>query len=69
MEQNEKKDCVTLETFTNELHLLELTSTTPGGPVELNTFNKVDMTPRQPEGINSANEGDLLLHLNDNSVI
>ena len=29
----------------------------PEQAVELNTFNEVDMTPRQPEGIDTADEG------------
>ena len=35
---------------------LELTNTTPVQPVELNTFNEVDITPRQPEGIDTTNK-------------
>ena len=35
---------------------LELTNTTPVQPVELNTFNEVDMTPRQPEGMDFVNK-------------
>lgn len=35
----------------------ELTSTTPSQSVELNTFHKVDLTPRLPKWIDSANEG------------
>ena len=29
----------------------------PEQAAELNTFNEVDMTPRQPEGIDTADEG------------
>ena len=35
---------------------LELTNTTPVQPVELNTFNEADMTPRQPEGMDATNK-------------
>ena len=35
---------------------LELTNTIPVRPVELNTFNEVDMTPRQPDGMDTANK-------------
>ena len=35
---------------------LELTNTIPVQPVELNTFNEVDMTPRQPDGMDTANK-------------
>ena len=35
---------------------LELTNTTLVQPVELNTFNEVDMTPRQPEGMDFVNK-------------
>ena len=36
---------------------LEWTNTTPVQPVEVNTFNEVDMTPRQLEGMDTANKG------------
>ena len=35
---------------------LELTNTTPVQPVELNTFSEVDMTPRQPDGMDTTNK-------------
>ena len=35
---------------------LELKNTTPVQPVELNTFNEADITPRQPEGIDTTNK-------------
>ena len=35
---------------------LELTNTTPVQPVELNTFNEVDMAPRQPERMDTTNK-------------
>ena len=35
---------------------LEIANTTPAQPIELNTFNKVDMAPRQPEGIKTTNK-------------
>ena len=35
---------------------LELPNTTLVQPVELNTFNEVDMTPRQPEGMDTTNK-------------
>ena len=37
--------------------MLELTYTTPVQPVELDTFHEVDMTPRQPEGMDTTNKG------------
>ena len=85
-QQNEEKDCATLETFKNDpsratmnekidwicveiqkikefqaveeskFTKLKLTNTTPVTPVELTTFDGVDMTPRQPEGIGTANK-------------
>ena len=86
IEQNEEKDCATLETFKNDpsrvtikekivwicveiqkikefqaleestFTKLKLTNTTPVQPVELTTFDEVDMTPRQPEGMDTANK-------------
>ena len=35
---------------------LEPTNTTPAQPIELNTFNEVDMAPRQPERMNTTNK-------------
>ena len=35
---------------------LELTNTTRVQPVQLNAFNEADMTPRQPEGMNTSNK-------------
>ena len=35
---------------------LELRNTTPAQPIELNTFNEVDMAPRQAEGVNTTNK-------------
>ena len=36
---------------------LQLTNTTtPAQPIELNTFNEVDMAPRQPERLNTTNK-------------
>ena len=35
---------------------LELTNTKPVQPVELKAFNEVDMTPRQPEGMDITNK-------------
>ena len=35
---------------------LQLTNTTPVQPVELNSFNEVDMTPWQPEGMDTTNK-------------
>ena len=36
---------------------LQLTNTTtPAQPIELNTFNEVDMAPRLPEGMGTTNK-------------
>ena len=36
--------------------MLGLNNTTPVQHVEFTTFNEVDMTPRQPEGVDTANK-------------
>lgn len=41
----------------NKFTKLELMNTTPEQAVERNTFNEVDMTPRQAEGMDTADEG------------
>ena len=62
IQQNEEKDCTTMETFKykpsamNEKSLLQLANTTPAQLIELNTFNEVAMAPRQPEGMNTTNK-------------
>ena len=62
---NEKLDwiCAEIEKITDiqavvesKFTKLELTNTTPAQPIELNTFNEVDMAPRQPEGVNATNK-------------
>ena len=40
----------------SKLAKLELRNTTPAQPIELNTFNEVDMAPRQAEGVNTTNK-------------
>ena len=40
----------------SKLTNLEFTNATPVQPVELNTFNEVDMAPRQPEGMDTTNK-------------
>ena len=62
IQQNEEKDCTTIETFKyessamNEKLLLQLANTTPAQLIELNTFNEVAMAPRQPEWMSTTNK-------------
>ena len=62
---NEKLDWIYVETkktkefpdaVESKFIKLELANTTPVQPVELNTFVKVDMAPRQTEGMDTTNK-------------
>ena len=62
---NEKLDWIYVETkktkefpdaVESKFIKLELANTTPVQPVELNTFIKVDMAPRQTEGMDTTNK-------------
>ena len=53
---NEKIDWSRKAVVESKFTKLDLKNTTPVQPVKLNTFNEVDMTPRQPKGVDTTNK-------------